>query len=62
MEPGAALLHLKDSLKESAEDCGRAANMQAVYATIRARFGLSPGEARSRFTERFPYVSPRACR
>ena len=48
--PGAALLHLRDSLKESAEDCGRAANVQAVYAALRARFGLSPREARARLS------------
>ena len=45
--PGAALLHLTDSLKESEEDCGRAANVPAVYAALRARFGLSPRESRS---------------
>ena len=47
---GAALLHLWDSLKESAEDCGRAAHVQAIYATLRARFGLSPREVRSRLS------------
>ena len=46
----AALLHLRDSLKESAKDCGRAANVQAIYAALRARFGLSPREARSRLS------------
>ena len=47
---GAALLHLRDSLRESAEDCGRAAHVQAIYAALRARFGLSPREARSRLS------------
>ena len=42
------MLHLRDSLRESAEDCGRAATVQAIYAALRARFGLSPREARSR--------------
>ena len=45
--PGAALLHLRDSLKASAVDCGRVANVQAVYTASRAWFGLSPREARS---------------
>ena len=45
--PVAALLHLRDSLRESAEDCGREATVQAIYAALRARFGLSPREARS---------------
>ena len=46
--PTATLLHLRDSLRDSAEDCGRAATVQAVYAALRARFGLTPREARSR--------------
>ena len=47
---GAALLHLRDALKNTAEDCGRAANVQATFAPLRARFGLSPREARSRLS------------
>ena len=46
----AALLHLRESLKENAEDCGRAANIPAIYTALRARFGLSPREARSRLS------------
>ena len=44
------MLHLRDSLRESAEDCGRAATVQAVYAALKARFGLSPREARYRLS------------
>ena len=40
------MLHLRDLLRESAENCGRAATVQAVYAALRARLGLSPREAR----------------
>ena len=43
----AALLHLREALKENAEGCGRAPSVLAVYAALRARFGLSPREARS---------------
>ena len=50
-EPGAAPLHLRDSLGESAEDCGRAANGQTIYAALRARFGMSPREARLRLSK-----------
>ena len=42
------ILHLRESLKESTEDCGRAANIPAIYAALRARFGLLPQEARPR--------------
>ena len=48
--PGAALLHLRGALKKTAEDCGRAANVQAIYAALRARLGLSPRKARSRLS------------
>ena len=44
------ILHLRESLKESAEDCGRAANIPAIYAALRARFGLLPQEARPRLS------------
>ena len=46
----AALLHLREALKEDAEGCGKAATVPAVYAALRARFGLSPREARSRLS------------
>ena len=48
--PVATLLHLGDSLRDSAEDCGSAATVQAVYAALRARFGLTPREVRSRLS------------
>ena len=48
--PAATLLHLRDSLRDSAEECGCAATVQAVYAALRARFGLSHREARSRLS------------
>ena len=46
----AALLHLREALKEDAEGCGKAPTVPAVYAALRARFGLSPREARSRLS------------
>ena len=46
----ATLLHLWESFKESAEDCGRAANIPAIYSALRARFGLPPRETRSRLS------------
>ena len=45
--PVAALLHFRDSLKESAKDWCRAAHVQADYVALKARFGLSLREARS---------------
>ena len=49
-EDAAALLHLREALKKNAEGCGRAPSVLAVYAALRARFGLSPREARSRLS------------
>ena len=46
----AALLHLREALKENAKGCGRAPFVLAVYAAPRARFRLSPREARSRLS------------
>ena len=46
----AALLHLREALKDNAEGCGRAPSVLAVYAALRARFGLSPREARARLS------------
>ena len=36
--PVATLLHLRDSFKKSAENCGRVANVQAVYVALRPGF------------------------
>ena len=40
--PVAALLHLRDSLKKSAENCGRVANVQAVYVALRPGLDCRP--------------------
>lgn len=48
--PAAALLHLRDALREDAQDCGRAGNIPAIFTALRARYGLSPREARSRIS------------
>ena len=45
---GAALLHLRETLKEGAQDCGRASQVEDIFAALRARYGLTPREARSR--------------
>ena len=49
-EPAAALLHIREALKEGAQDCGRGATVAAVFTALRARYGLSPREARSRLS------------
>lgn len=46
--PGAALLHLREALKEGAQDCGRAGTIPAIFIALRAKYGLTPREARSR--------------
>jgi hypothetical protein len=42
----ASLLHLREALKDGAKDCGRAGHIDGVFASLRARYGLSPREAR----------------
>ena len=44
----ATLLHLRESLEDKAQTCSRADTPQGVFAALRARFGLTPREARSR--------------
>jgi hypothetical protein len=44
----AALLHLREALKEGARDCGRAQSLMGTFTALRARYGLSPREARSK--------------
>ena len=45
---GAALLHLRARLKEDARDCGQGHNLDAVFTALRARFGMSAREARTK--------------
>jgi hypothetical protein len=49
-QPAAALLHLRETLKEGSKDCGRAASVGGVFSALRARYGLSPREARARLS------------
>jgi hypothetical protein len=44
----ASLLHLREALKEGSKDCGRANSITGVFSALRARYGLSPKEARSK--------------
>ena len=41
-----ALLHLRESLRGSALECGKAPQLQGIFAALRTRFGLTPREAR----------------
>lgn len=43
-----ALLHLRTVLKDSAKDCGKSDDLDGAFTALRARFGTSPKEARSR--------------
>ena len=45
--PAATLLHLRSKLKDTAQDCGQAQTVDAVYTALRSRFGISVREARS---------------
>ena len=44
----ATLLHLRAALKEEATDCGRAEYIDGIVGALRARYGLTPREARAR--------------
>ena len=37
----AAILYLREALKEEARDCGRAATVIGIFAALRARYGSS---------------------
>lgn len=45
---GAALLHLRTALEGSAREHGRGDTLQAVYANLRSRYGLTELQARDR--------------
>lgn len=47
-EPVAALLHLRESLKGIAQEYGKAATVDGVFESLRARFGLTAREARTK--------------
>lgn len=47
-QEAAQLLHLREALKDTARDCGQAGTVAAIYMTLRARFGITEREARSR--------------
>ena len=47
---GAALLHLRQALDGDAKDCGRPTELEGVFNNLRARFGLTPREARTRLS------------
>ena len=46
----ATLLHLRESLKGNAQDCGNAETADGVLQALQARFGLSVREARCQIT------------
>ena len=48
--PAAAILHIRGCLEEEARECGAAGDMQGVFAALRARFGLTPREARTKLS------------
>ena len=45
-EPVETLLHLRSCLLGNAAECGRETTVQATYESLRARFGLTPKQAR----------------
>lgn len=47
-QPDVAILHLRAALKGAAIDCGKATTLSGVFENLRARFGLTPREAKAR--------------
>ena len=57
----ATWMHLREALREGARDCGQAATVRGIYAVLRARYGLTPREARNRLNNlRKEYRTPLA--
>jgi hypothetical protein len=55
----ATLLHLQGALKDEARDCGGAEDVESIQEALRARYGLTAREARSRLTQlRKDYKTP----
>ena len=46
----ATLLHLRESLQESAKEYGRPGTTEAIFTALRSRYGLTAKEARSRLS------------
>ena len=46
----AQLLYLRELLRKGARDCGKAPDVEGVFTNLRARYGLTPREARARLT------------
>ena len=47
-----ALLHLREVLKDGARACGRGDTVDAIFAALRIKYGLTVREARSRLTKK----------
>ena len=45
---GAARLHLRAALKDTATDCGQADSVDGIFTALRARFGMTASQARTR--------------
>ena len=47
-DDASTLIHLRESLKDEARECGRSPTLQGVEDRLRTRFGLTPREARAK--------------
>ena len=58
----AGLIHLRAALKDSARDCGQAETIPGVFASLRARFGMTNREAKAKLVsmKREPRVTLQA--
>ena len=47
-EDASTLIHLRESLKDEARECGRSQTIQGIEARLRRCFGMTPREARAK--------------
>ena len=58
----ASLLHLREALREDAENCGEAGEVGAIFKMLQARFGLSPRQAKTQLNSLRKTALLTACR
>ena len=47
-DDASTLIHLRESLKDEAKECGRSQTIQGIEARLRGCFGMAPREARTK--------------
>ena len=53
------LLHIRAKLKKGARDCGHGDSIDSVFAALRARYGMSRRQARTRLSSPYTFMPQR---